>query len=170
MTLFASSAKGEFRQATLSHPLTIKAGDIVDRIGNQVIVTRAGVIVGTATISATSTPISYTAGHADTINKAIFFKETPVPGQSVVLTRVTENSTSGIVTFWYSNGSSTEYGSWADVGSQLGSLDQQPELAEKILAYKSFVNSPDGTNKTTMIDVNCAINFEAGTPIALIEV
>lgn len=91
-------------------------------------------------------------------------------GQSIVLTRVTESSTSGIITFYYSNGSSTEYQNWADVGATLGALDQQPTLAEHILAYKSFVNSPDGTNKTTMIDVNCAINFEAGTPIALIEV
>ena len=91
-------------------------------------------------------------------------------GQSVVLTRVTENQSSGIITFFFSNGNSREFPDWENVGTSLGVMDQESTLAENILAYKSFVNSKDGTNKTTMLDVNCAVNFEAGTPIALIEV
>ena len=48
-------------------------------------------------------------------------------------------------------------------------MDQEPVLAREIIALKSFRNSPDGSNKTTMVDVQCAVNFDAGTPIALIE-
>lgn len=90
-------------------------------------------------------------------------------GQSVVLNRVTENTNTGAITFHYADGSGVEYPSWEAVGQQLGVMDQQAELAQQIIALKSFRNSPDGSNKTTMVDVQCAVNFDAGTPIALIE-
>ena len=90
-------------------------------------------------------------------------------GQSVVMTSVAQNQTTGVVTIRYSNGSERTFTNWAEINQSLGEMDQQSDLAEKILALKAYRNSPDGTDKTTMLDVNCTINFDAGTPIALIE-
>lgn len=161
--------QGEFRQAALNAAVTVQAGDKAIVTGNQVMIVRNGNVIATRTISGTIESAPMGAVGPETINKIQFFWRPPVAGQSVVLTKVTENTASGIVTFWYSNGNSREFPSWAGVGTTLGNMDQQSTLAEDVLAYKSYVNSPDGTNKTTMLDVNCAINFEAATPIALIE-
>lgn len=171
MTTFAKSSKGEFKKASLSASLVIKAGDLVQQVGNQIVVIRNGQVVSTANISATTTVQPTAASHPDVINHVVFFRSNPVPGQSVVLQGVSENQNTGVVTFAFSNGNSREFsGGWSDVGSQLGVMDQDSVLAENILMLKSYRNSPDGTDKLTMVDVNCAVNFDAGTPIALIEV
>ncbi len=166
--VLSSSAKGAFYQATLNQPVVLQVGDLVLQDGNQISIVRNGVIVATRTFGP-ATLADTAATSVESISKVVFFRSNPVAGQSVVLVSVTENPATGVIRFRYSNGNEREYANWADVGVQRGPMDQEPALAEDILAYKSFVNSPDGTNKTTMLDVNCAVNFEAGTPIALIE-
>lgn len=160
--------KGKFYTAPLNQPVAIRVGDQVLVEGSQLIVVRSGQVIATRTIGAAQVA-NTNAEFNETVSSVVFYKGNPVAGQSVVLISVTENPSTGVIRFRYSNGNEREYANWADVGIQRGPMDQDSTLAEDILAYKSFVNSPDGTNKTTMIDVNCAINFEAGTPIALIE-
>lgn len=161
--------QGQFRQASLNASVSVKAGDTAIVTGNQVMIVRNGSVIATRTITGQIESAPMSAVAPEIIDKIQFFWRPPVAGQAVVLTKVTESQSTGAVVFFYADGTSVEYPSWAAVGTQLGNIDQQPELAQQILAYKSYVNSPDGTNKTTMIDVNCTINFAAGTPIALIE-
>lgn len=160
--------KGTFYTAPLSQPVSIQVGDQVLVENGQLIVVRAGVVVATRSIG-TAQVADTAAQFNELVSSVVFFRSHPVAGQSVVLNRVTENATTGVITFIYADGTGVEYPSWADVGSLLGVMDQQPELAQQIIALKSFRNSPDGANKTTMVDVQCAVNFDAGTPIALIE-
>jgi len=169
MAVIAQNQSGEFRQVAIT-PLVVRAGDSVQQIGNQIVVIRDGQVIATRELSGESVSVPSVVDADHVIDRAIFFRRNPVAGQSVVLTRVAENQSSGIITFFFSNGNSREFSDWENVGTSLGVRDQESTLAENILAYKSFVNSKDGTNKTTMQDVNCAVNFEAGTPIALIEV
>ena len=160
--------KGKFYTAPLNQPVSIQVGDQVLVENSQLIVVRAGIVVATRLIG--TAQVADTAAQFDeSVSSIIFYKGNPVAGQSVVLNRVTENATTGVITFIYSDGTGVEYPSWAAVGSQLGVMDQEPVLAREIIALKSFRNSPDGSNKTTMVDVQCAVNFDAGTPIALIE-
>lgn len=166
--VLATQDNGQFYKASLNQPLQIQVGDQVIRDGSTITVIRGNQVVATRTIGQAQVAIT-AAQYAETVSSVVFFRSNPVAGQSVVLISVTENPSTGVIRFRYSNGNEREYANWADVGIQRGPMDQDSTLAEDILAYKSFVNSPDGTNKTTMIDVNCAINFEAGTPIALIE-
>lgn len=161
-------SSGQFFTAPLNAPLQIQVGDEVLRHGNTITVIRGNVVVATRTIGQAQVA-STSAQFNETVSSVVFFRSHPVAGQSVVLNRVTENATTGVITFIYADGTGVEYPSWADVGSLLGVMDQQPELAQQIIALKSFRNSPDGANKTTMVDVQCAVNFDAGTPIALIE-
>ena len=167
--VLSRSENGEFYTAHLNQPVQIQVGDEVIRDGNTITVIRGGLVVAVRTFGAASVaPVVAEAN--ELISSVLFFRSNPVAGQSVVIVSVTEHPTSGIIRFKYSNGNEREFPSWAGVGEALGVMDQQSTLAEDILAYKSFVNSPDGTNKTTMTSVNCAVNFQAGTPIALIEV
>lgn len=167
--ILSRSENGEFVTAPLDQPVQIQIGDEVIRDGNTITVLRNGTVVAVRTFGPASVaPV--VAQQNELISSVLFFRSNPVSGQSVVLTGVTE-SQSGVVTFKFSNGSSREFTEgWSQVGSLLGAMDTDPTLAEDILMLKSFRNSPDGTNKLSMLDVNCAVNFDAGTPIALIEV
>ena len=166
--VLSRDSSGQFFTAPLDAPLQIQVGDEVIRDGNTITVIRGNVVVATRTIG--QAQVAATAAQFDeSVSSIIFYKGNPVAGQSVVLNRVTENATTGVITFHYADGSGVEYPNWAAVGQQLGVMDQQAELAQQIIALKSFRNSPDGSNKTTMVDVQCAVNFDAGTPIALIE-
>ena len=169
MAVIAQTSSGEFRQVAIA-PLVVHVGDSVQQIGSQIVVTRNGQVIATRELSGQSVSVSSVVEVDQVIDRAIFFRRNPVAGQSVVVTGVFENAGTGVIRIKYSNGNEREFSNWADVGTQLGSMDQESTLAENILAYKSFINSPDGTNKTTMLNVNCAVNFQAGTPIALIEV
>nr|NDG08103.1 hypothetical protein [Oxalobacteraceae bacterium] len=146
----------------------MRVGDLVLQDDNQISVVRNGVIVATRTFGP-ETLANTAATSAETVSKVVFFRSNPVAGQSVVMTSVAQNQTTGVVTIRYSNGSERTFTNWAEINQSLGEMDQQSDLAEKILALKAYRNSPDGTDKTTMLDVNCTINFDAGTPIALIE-
>lgn len=166
--VIASQDSGQFYTAPLDAPLQIHIGDEVIRDGNTITVIRGNQVVATRTIGQAQVAIT-AAQYAETVSSVVFFKENPVAGQSVVMTGIQQNQTTGVVLVRYSNGNQREFSSWEEINTSLGEMDQQPDLAEKILALKAYRNSPDGTDKTTMLDVNCTINFDAGTPIALIE-
>ncbi len=161
--------KGKFYTAPLNQPVTILVGDQVVIENGQLVVVRAGIVVATRSIGAAQ--VADTAAQfQETVSNVLFYKGNPVPGQSVVMTNISQNPTTGVIVITYSNGRQQEYNSWSDIETQLGAMDQEPDLAEKIIALKAYRNSPDGTDKTTMLNVQCAVNFDAGTPIALIEV
>ena len=166
--VLASQDNGQFYKASLNQPLQIQVGDQVIRDGNTITVIRGNQVVATRTIGQAQVAIT-AAQYAETVSSVVFFRSNPVAGQSVVMTGISQNPTTGVVIVRYSNGNQREFTSWEEITTTLGEMDQQPDLAEKILALKAYRNSPDGTDKTTMLDVNCTINFDAGTPIALIE-
>lgn len=160
--------KGRFYKASLNQPVLIQVGDNVLVDGNQLVVTRNGVVVAVRSIGVAEVADT-SAQFAESVSSVVFYRGFPVAGQSVVMTGVSQNPTTGVVIVRYSNGNQREFSSWAEINQTLGEMDQLPDLAEKILALKAFRNSPDGTDKLTMVNVNCAVNFDAGTPIALIE-
>ncbi len=160
--------KGKFYTAPLNQPVAIRVGDQVLVEGSQLVVVRAGHVIATRTIGAAQVA-NTDAEFNETVSSVVFYKGNPVAGQSVVMTGISQNPTTGVVIVRYSNGNQREFASWEEINTTLGEMDQQPDLAEKILALKAYRNSPDGTDKTTMLNVNCTINFDAGTPIALIE-
>lgn len=168
MTITAQSPKGEFRQVEIQ-PVSLLPGDMVQQIGNQLVVIRGGQVVATRDLTAESSVVPLEVTEAQTVSSAIFFRSRPVPGQSQVLNDVQRNTETGEVTFLFSDGNSTIYPSWEVARQELSVLDSSPEFAQKILMYKAITNSPDGTNMTTMNGVQCAINFQAAVPIALIE-
>lgn len=168
MTVTAQSLKGEFRQVEIQ-PVSLLPGDQVQQVGHQLIVIRGGQVVATRDLTAESSVVPLEVTEAQTISSAIFFRSRPVPGQSQVLQSVNRNTATDEVTFNFADGNSAIYSSWEQAKQELQSLDSTPEFAQKILMYKSIANSPDGTNMTTMVGVQCAVNFQAAVPIALIE-
>lgn len=90
-------------------------------------------------------------------------------GQNVSMTRVTENTSTGVVTLWYSNGNSTEYADWESVGAVANSIDSDPEMAQKLLAMKAYRASPDGSNKTTQVGASISVNGLADIPVVYTE-
>ncbi len=168
MTITAQSPKGEFRQVSID-PLSLLPGDQVQQVGNQIIVIRGGQVVATRDLTSESSVVPLEVTEAQTVSSAIFFRSRPVPGQSQVLNDVQRNTETGEITFVFADGNSIIYPSWEIAKQELAVLDSSPEFAQKILMYKAIVNSPDGTNMTTMNGVNCSVNFNASVPIALIE-
>ena len=167
--VLSRDSSGQFFTAPLDAPLQIQVGDEVIRDGNTITVIRGNVVVATRTIGQAQVAAT-SAQFSETVSSVVFFRSNPVAGQSVVMTSISQNPTTGVVLINYSNGTQKEYASWSDIEAQLGVMDQQSQLAENIIALKAYRNSPDGTDKTTMLNVQCAVNFDAGTPIALIEV
>lgn len=165
----AHNSKGEFRQITFSPPITLQIGDKVDQIGNQIVVTRASVVVATRTLSGIGSLVDGPAQASQSVSSVLYFRSYPVIGQNVSMTRVTENTSTGVVTLWYSNGNSTEYADWESVGAVANSIDSDPEMAQKLLAMKAYRASPDGSNKTTQVGASISVNGLADIPVVYTE-
>lgn len=169
MSILAPIAtRGEFRQINIA-PMVIMPGDVRQIVGNQLLIIRDNTVIATYDLTADSEVASTEILTPELVNKLIFFKERAVPGQSQVLQSVNRNTATDEVSFNFADGNSTIYSSWEQAKQELQGLDSTPEFAQKILMYKSIANSPDGTNMTTMVGVQCAVNFQAAVPIALIE-
>jgi len=168
MTVIAQNQKGEFLQVAIE-PLAVQPGDSVQQVGNQLIVTRGGQVVAIRNLTGDTASVSSIVESGQVIDRAIFFRSYPVPGQSQVLQSVNRNTATDEVSFNFADGNSSIFPSWEQAKQDLQALDSTPEFAQKILMYKSIANSPDGTNMTTMVGVQCAVNFQAAVPIALIE-
>ncbi len=170
MTILAPiTTRGEFRQITIE-PMVVMRGDVLQIVGSQLLIIRDNTVIATYDLTTNSEVASTEILVPELISKLIFFKERAVPGQSQVIQSVSRpNSETDEVSFNFADGNSIIYPSWETAKQELSVLDSSPEFAQKILMYKSIVNSPDGTNMTTLVGVQCAVNFQAAVPIALIE-
>lgn len=166
MTAIAQSTKGEFRQVAIQ-PLSLLPGDIVQQVGNQLIVTRNGQVVATRDLTAESTSAPLTIQDAQTVSKALFFKEYPVAGVVVTLTNVSKNTSTGSVAFTFSNGSQRIFDSQEQGVSETNYIHTQPTMAEDMLIAKTFALSPDGTNLHQLVGVKCAVDINANQPVTV---
>jgi hypothetical protein len=148
---------------------SVQAGDtfVIDQTTHEVLHRRGMSIVG---IHATNWPGTLLPDPPpepphDGFRRVYYEKEKPMPGQNVSMTGVMENSTTGAVTLKYSNGTNSEYASWADVGALADSVDANSEFAEKILAAIAYRNSPDGTNKENQVGASLSVNVAANVPV-----
>lgn len=166
MTITAQSAKGEFRQVEIQ-PLSLLPGDQVQQVGNQLIVIRGGQVVATRDLTAESSSAPLTVQDAQTVSKALFFKEFPVAGTVVTLTDVTKNTSTGSVTFKFSNGDQREFATLEQAVTETNYIHTQPTLAEDILIAKSAALSPDGTDLHQLVGVKCAVDVNALQPVTV---
>lgn len=168
--------KFTWRQPTLNPPLPVLLGDVLKleadgTLGHY----RGGVKIGSRALGlpgpvaainpADGTPVTA----ADTLTHLFYFQEQKMPGQTVACTGVTENQTTDVVTFKYSNGNNVEYANWGAVGEMADTIDADSVLAEKMLAAKAYRMSPDGANKTTQVGAQMTLNFTADNPVTYTE-
>lgn len=151
------------RKFTIEPPFDHQSGDIYAREGNAIRQIRGGLTIDTRTVGQGS--LLTTQVHVGGSNVTEFFEEQNMPGQNVSCTKVTENQTSGSVTFSFSSGSNLEFANWEAVGAIADSIDATPEIAEKVLIMKSFRSSPDGANKTNQVGAMVSVNGLADTPV-----
>jgi hypothetical protein len=155
------------RKYTIDPPFTHQNGDTYAREGNILKQIRGGITVDARTVG--SGPLLTSQEHIGGGQVTAFYEEQNMPGQNVSCTKVTENQTTGSVTFSFSSGNNTEYTSWEDVGLVADSIDAGPDFAEKILAMKAFRASPDGANKTTQVGAAVSVNGLADVPVVYTE-
>lgn len=166
MTPVAQSPKGEFRQVAIQ-PLSLLPGDIVQQVGNQLVVTRNCQVVATRDLTAESTSAPLTIQDAQTVSKALFFKEYPVAGVVVTLIDVVKNTANNSVTFKFSNGDQREFASLEQAIIETNYIHTQPTLAQDILVAKSVALSPDGTDLHQLVGVKCAVDVNATQPVTV---
>jgi hypothetical protein len=158
---------GEFRQAALDAPVSIQAGDTVQVVGNQVIVTRNNAVVAVRAITGEIEAAPVAAEHSELLNRILFFWRPPVAGTVVTLTDVTKNTSTGSVTFKFSNGDQREFTGLEQAVTETNYIHTQPTLAEDILIAKSAALSPDGTDLHQLVGVKCAVDVNALQPVTV---
>jgi hypothetical protein len=155
------------RKYTIDPPFAHQGGDTYAREGNILKQIRGGITVDARTVS--SGPLLTAQEHIGGGQVTAYYEEQRMPGQNVSCTKVTENQTTGAVTFSFSSGTNLELSDWAAVGFIADSLDGTPEFAEKILMLKAYRASPDGANKTNQVGAAVSINGLADTPVVYTE-
>lgn len=158
---------GEFRQAALNEPLAVLVGDTVHVVGNQVIVSRNGYVVSVRLITGEIEAAPLGAERNEVIDRVLFFWRPPVSGTVVTLTDVTKNTSTGSVTFRFSNGDLREFATLEQAVSETNYIHTQPTLAEDILIAKSAALSPDGTDLHQLVGVKCAVDVNAIQPVTV---
>jgi len=162
----AQSQKGEFRQVEIL-PVQVLPGDLVQQVGNQILVIRGGNVIATRDLTGPSVSVPMSVTEKQTISKAIFFRSAPVPGTVATLTNVVKNTTSGSIRFIFSNGNDREFSSGAQVMTETDYIDTSSKMAEDVLIRKTLINSPDETNLTTCVGGKCSIDMNATQPFTL---
>lgn len=165
--IIAKTSDGEFRRIALDSQIVIQAGDSINVVGSQIIVTRAGVVVGTRNLVGPDVAIPVTADHQQVISSAVFFRRYPVAGKLSTMIAVEKNTSSGSITFSYSDGTQLEFASGASVIEATDYIDTEPTLGQHILARKAMLNSPNETNLETMVGATCAIDCNATQPVSI---
>lgn len=170
MTLptLARSDRHEFFWSPVSPPLTVQPGDILQQIGNQLVVTRYGVVIETRDLSG-AVPLDPSITDQQTLTNAVFVRFKNMPGQNVGLVRVTENNTTGKVTFHFTNGSSSEIESWTAVGDIADKIDANPTFCEELLMARAYRRSPDGAHKTNMVGGGVTSNLLQDIPVVVTD-
>ena len=156
-------------------PLAVRAGDVLriepsGKLGHY----RNGTKINERTLTlpgpevslspADGTPV--TAG--DTLTSIYFFKEQKMPGVIETLTKVTKNSTTGVVKFKFDD-VELEFADEAAALAEVSYLDTDPEVVRHMLILKTLRNSPDFTNLENMVGASCSLDLQANVPCALIS-
>jgi hypothetical protein len=165
--LGSTNIAGEFRQAALNEPFAVQIGDTVQVVGNQVIVSRNGSVVSVRLITGEIEAAPLGAERNEVIDRVLFFWRPPVAGTVVTLTDVTKNTSTGSVTFKFSNGDQREFAGLEQAVSETNYIHTQPTLAEDILIAKSAALSPDGTDLHQLVGVKCAVDVNALQPVTV---
>lgn len=161
----ASNERGEFRQISFSPSIALLVGDTVEQVGNQLVVTRGGTVIATRTLSGMGSVVDGPVQEGRTVSSFLYFRSFPVVGQNVSCIGVTENPTTGVTTFRWSDGTADEIGVWdADVKAVADSFDATADVAKKALVCKAYRQSPDGANKTTQVGAAVSVNGLADNP------
>ena len=156
-------------EASVTPPTPALAGDRIEIVGNEVRIIRGGEIIATANLGP-EIPIQSGDVTTTRIIASLFFAKVKLmPGQNVSCTGVTENNTTGAVTFKFSNGDQDEYANWAACGDVADEMDAQPDFPKKVLIAKAFRSSPDGANKTNQVGAQVSINALADSPVVYTE-
>jgi hypothetical protein len=155
------------RKYTIDPPFTHQSGDTYAREGNILKQIRGGITVDARTVS--TGPLLTSQEHIGGGQVTAFYEEHNMPGQNVSCTKVTENQTTGSVTFSFSSGNNTELSDWAAAGQIADQVDAVPDFAEKLLIAKAFRASPDGANKTTQVGASVSMNCLADVPAVYTE-
>lgn len=101
-----------------------------------------------------------------TISSLYFFKETKMPGSNIALVDVTVGG-AGSVTFKFSDGDQNEFSSWQAVIDSVADFDTAGSINKQLLIARTIARSPDGANKTNMVEGSCSINREAAIPVVV---
>lgn len=86
-----------------------------------------------------------------------------MPGVVATLTSVHE-AANGTITFNFSDGSGRSLDSWADAAEVAAKYESSDVFPQEALIAKSYRNSPDGTNKTTMVGASFSADLSANQP------
>lgn len=157
---------GTWRRLTVDPPLQLLAGDQIVRVsktlvrqmrGSTIVAERTLVLPGSEEIPG---PVAAPVSVAD----LFYYEEKRMPGIVATMTNVTETP-AGAVNFAFPDGG-LQFSTWEDIPNQIN-LDTDPDFAKKIAILKAFRNSPDGTNKTTMVGGSVSVDFNGDTPIVL---
>lgn len=165
MTVIAQNQKGEFRSVAIA-PLVVQSGDLVQQVGNQLIVIRGGQVIATRELSGESVSVPTTIEAHQVIDKAIFFRSYPVAGIQATITAATRNP-NGSVLFSFASGSQREFTSIEQALTQVQYLDADASTAEDMLILKTLRRSPDGANLENCIGAQVSADFNANEEIVL---
>ena len=161
-----ASQKYDWQSTAISPPLNLIVGDTITHVGNQIVVTRSGVVVETRTIGALAA-VSETVAESQTITSAIFLRMRPVSGVVATLIDVSKNTSTGAITGLFSDGNSLEFANGAQIMSETDYIDTDNVLCKHVLMRKTMLNSPDETNLTTMVGATCTVDCNATQPMSV---
>jgi hypothetical protein len=166
MAITAQSLKGEFRQVAIE-PIAIQAGDVIQQVGSQLIVTRDGQVIATRELTGESVSFTSVVSDSQVISSAVFFRSLPVSGVLATLLAPHKNNATGIITFPFSDGDSIELASIEEGMNVTNYLDTNNVIAKHVLIRKTLLNSPDGTDLHTMVGATCSMDCNANQPMSV---
>jgi hypothetical protein len=165
MPVIAQNHLGEFRQIGID-PVSVQPGDLVQQIGNQLVVSRGGHVVATRDLSGESVSVASEIDAHQVIDKAIFFRSYPVAGIQATITGAIRNP-NGSVMFSFASGSQREFTSVEQALTQVQYLDAEAATAEDMLILKTLRRSPDGANLENCVGAQVSADFNANEEIVL---
>lgn len=152
-------------QATLPSGISIQPTDTVALQGSQLVVVRGGIEVYRINLRPISAPLatSFSFGTLGNVN-TIFWGQR-MAGINVCNTAVTENQTTGVVVFQWSDGSSDEVANWQDLADIADQIDADTTWLKKFLKARAYRVSPGGEDKRTQVGAQAGANLVAAEPI-----
>lgn len=155
----------ELSEVPVTPPLSVLAGDVLERDGNTINVIRGGNVVASATLG---TPEPIESGEITsprTVSSLFQVEVVPMAGITDTLVDVSVNQTTGSVTFKFSSGDNIEYQSWADAKAAGEAFDTDQANCQKALLCRLARLEPDGSNLDALNGSSCTIDGNAATPV-----